>query len=285
MNTRYRMFAMAVLTVTSANARLETINRLPLDLRASEPPILTVKINGTPVRLRFDLGDRTPLVLQKEVLDLVHAVPTGKTTKMQGIDGWFEVPLFKVARVQLGTAEFDDVVARLDTDRKGYKPDAVTKGFLGSSLLKSYQVIIDYPARAMTLQRPTVKDLADLCTGAAAPFVTGQFAWSGEAFTEAETDIGRVILGWDTGAFTSVLRQSLVQVAQPNHTERVLVTKKFIVGREDFGPRQFEVWDLSFPQFDGLIGNDFFATHVVCIDFPGKQLRVSQARVRPDAAR
>jgi hypothetical protein len=41
-----------------------------------------------------------------------------------------------------------------------------------------------------------------------------------------------------------------------------------ILGGNDFGPWRFEVWDISLPGFDGFIGHDFFAKHVVCIDFP-----------------
>jgi hypothetical protein len=268
MGTKSQILALGALAIVSGGARSgPIINRLPLELHANEPPILTV--------------------LQQEVLDAVHAIPTGKTTHVQGLDGLFEVPLFKVRQVKLGTAEFTEVVARLDTIRKGYEPDKVTKGFLGSSLLKPYQVVINYPARAMTLQLPKVRVSKNRCTGTAVPFATGQEAWAGEAFTEAETDIGRVILSWDTGAFTSVLRRSLVEVAQPKHTESTLVTTKFVIGGDDFGPQQFEVWELSLPHFDGFVGNDFFATHVVCIDFPGKQLRVSAAsrlsRVFPTA--
>jgi hypothetical protein len=275
MNMKPTILAMLALVIASAEAGTERMNRLPLEIHSNEPPILTLEIGGIPVRLRFDLGDRTPLVLQQEVLDAVHAVPTGTTTKMQGLDGVFEVPLFKVAHVKLGTAEFTDVIARLDTMREGYEPDKVTNGFLGSALLKPYQVIINYRARAMTLRLPTAKDSTDLCTGTVVPFATGQEAWNGEAFTEAEIDIGHVILGWDTGAFTSVLRQTLVQVPQPKQTKPILVTNKFVVGGNNFGPKQFEVWDVTLPHFDGFVGNDFFATHVVCIDFPDKQLRVS----------
>jgi hypothetical protein len=50
-------------------------------------------------------------------------------------------------------------------------------------------------------------------------------------------------------------------------------TKRLALGGTDFGPWQFKTMNMSLPPFfDGLIGSDFFATHVVCIDFPDKRL-------------
>jgi len=46
-------------------------------------------------------------------------------------------------------------------------------------------------------------------------------------------------------------------------------------GETDLGAMDFHVIDYSqLPGTDGFIGDDFFATHVVCVDFPGKQFLV-----------
>jgi hypothetical protein len=51
------------------------------------------------------------------------------------------------------------------------------------------------------------------------------------------------------------------------------MTKRLVLGGTDFGPWQFKWMDMSLPPFfDGSIGHDFFATHVVCIDFPEKRI-------------
>ena len=43
----------------------------------------------------------------------------------------------------------------------------------------------------------------------------------------------------------------------------------------DLGAMNFHVVDYTqLPGTDGFIGDDFFATHVVCVDFPGKQFVV-----------
>jgi len=51
------------------------------------------------------------------------------------------------------------------------------------------------------------------------------------------------------------------------------MSKQFSLGGVDFGPWRFDVWDMSLPAgFDGFIGYNFFARHIVCIDFPGRRI-------------
>lgn len=228
------------------------------------------------VRLQFDLGDSTPLVLQQSVLDSIEAVPTGDTSKYQGTDGVFEVPMFKVARVQIGTAVFTDVVVRLDAPRAGYQPKQIAGGYLGTGLLKSYEVVLDYANRAMTLvPRPSERSSVT-CKGTVVPFSLSSPKWRGEPVTEADTDLGRVTLWWDTGAPVSVIRKGLTQEESSESSADSVMTKRFTLGGTDFGPWQFDIWDVSLPGFDGFIGHDFFARHVVCIDFPGNRVVIGR---------
>lgn len=244
------------------------VMEIPITLQNDLAPILTVEIGDTRVRLRFDLGDRTPLVLQKSVLDAAHAVPTGTYANAIGLDGPFKAPFYKVARVQLGTAVFTDVVARLDMPRRGYVPDKKTQGYIGTALLKPYRIVIDYPHRVLTLLRG--EGQSALCRGTRVPFDLSSPMWRGEPMTAAQTDFGRVLLAWDTGSFTSVIRKAAV----PSAHLGPVTTEKLILGGRNFGPRQLRVFDVSLPGFDGFIGNDFFDQNVVCVDFPDNELRL-----------
>jgi hypothetical protein len=234
-----------------------TANRIPLEIHKDFASVLTAKVDGVNVRLQFDLGSSNALMLQKGVIDSIKAVPTGESVKLQGVDGFFEAPTYKVARVQLGTQVFTDVVALLDVPRKGYQPGDFAQGFLGTGLLKPYQLVLDYPERAMTLvDRPS----PGTCEGTNVPFLKG---WRGEPVTKAELDRGPATLWWDTGAPMSVLSSKFAgSDASP------LKTTRLTLGGTDFGPWPFDVWNISLPGFDGFIGHDFFAKHVVCIDFP-----------------
>jgi hypothetical protein len=60
------------------------------------------------------------------------------------------------------------------------------------------------------------------------------------------------------------------------------MTKRLVLGGTDFGPWQFKWMDMSLPPFfDGSIGHDFFATHVVCIDFPEKRIVIPRSTAFP----
>ena len=246
-------------------------SQIPIELQGNRPPILTATVDGMPVRLRFDLGDGTALVLQKAVLEKIHAKPTGKTARMQGVDGPFEAPLFNVARVEIGGTLFRDAIVRRDEARKGYAPDSGTDGFLGTGLLKTFQIVIDYPDRTMTLVQNAQTDPAGPCTGTQIPFSDNP-KWRGEPVTEADTDIGRVTLWWDTGAPVSILRK---EIMSPTHGGETLASAQFRLGERNFGPWQFQRWgEMNLPGFDGFIGSDFFAKHVVCVDFPRSRVVV-----------
>lgn len=52
-------------------------------------------------------------------------------------------------------------------------------------------------------------------------------------------------------------------------------TKQFSLGGADFGPLELRAFDYAEPAgTDGFIGYNFFARHIVCIDFPGKRFLI-----------
>jgi hypothetical protein len=80
---------------------------------------------------------------------------------------------------------------------------------------------------------------------------------------------------WDTGTPTSVLSKRFAQEARSDLSDDSVTTKELTLGGTDFGPLQFEIWDVSLPAgFDGFIGYNFFAHHIVCMDFPGNRLLI-----------
>jgi hypothetical protein len=185
---------------------------IPIVLQGNRAPILVAIVDGVAVRLRFDLGDATPLVLQKTLLESIRAAPTGKSARMFGMDGSFEAPFFRVTHVAIGTAEFSNVIARQDQARKHYVPDRDTSGWVGTGLLKAFQIIIDYPDRTMTLASGASAGHAGLCTGTVVPFTDGIYhKWRDEPVTRVTTDIGRLTLWWDTGMPASALPKETIK--------------------------------------------------------------------------
>ncbi len=248
---------------------------LPIKLLGNFP-VVNVTIEGKNVPLVFDSGNSGSVALTQAVLDAVKAIPTGQTSR--GIDpkgNLITYPKYIVHRLQIGTAIFTEVLAELDVHDPSYQATQVgQQGFLGTSLVKGYQVVLDYPHRRMTLMPPGgPNDSSGGCTGTVVPFSP---QWHGEPATEADTDLGRLVMWWDTGSPTSALSKRFVQKAGSHLPEDTVTSKRFSLAGTDFGPWQFDILDVSLPPgFDGFIGYNFFAKHIVCMDFPGRRLLIS----------
>src|SRR5260370_35509819 len=168
-------------------------------------PVVIVNIGDNDVPLVFDSGNSGSVARTQAVIDRVKARPTGEASKgMDPKGNVIEYPKFKIPRLQIGSAVFTDVIAELDVHDPSYQATQVgQQGFLGTSLLKGYKVVLDYPHRRMTLiPSSSTKDQSAGCKGTALPFSP---AWHGEPAAEADTDLGRLRVWGDTGNPTSIL--------------------------------------------------------------------------------
>jgi hypothetical protein len=236
--------------------------------------IVMTRIDGVMVPLQVDSGDSTTLALQKAVLDRVRATPTGQSSKQRYIKGTVSSPWYRVHRVQIGGTVFTDVLVRLDTHpASDPAKDVGQKGFIGTGLFKNYRIVLDYPDHTMTLlPENSVERGRHGCAGSAVSFSSN---WHGQPVTNVDTDLGRVTLWWDTGAPATILSRSFVQRARRGRASGPVTSKRFILGGTDFGPWQLAVWPMSLPTgFSGFIGYDFFSRHIVCFDFPGREVLI-----------
>lgn len=240
--------------------------------------VVTVKIDGMDVPLMLDSGDQSALALRQSVLDQIRAVPVSESFKGQDIKGIFQAREYRVSQVRIGEATFSDVIARLDAHSPSNIPvELGQQGLVGTGLFKSYQVVIDYRNRKMTLVAD--RSASTLCRGTSVPFSPlPPNNQPREPLTEADTDLGAVMLWWDTGAQAStVSRRFVVQGHAKLAKDDSFTSRRLSLGGQDFGPWRFATADLSLPPFfDGFVGYDFFARHVVCFDFPNKQLLIQR---------
>jgi hypothetical protein len=237
-------------------------------------PIIVATIDGLDVPLVLDSGDQSTVALQQSVLDKIKAVPTSESTQLQFAKGpTVKSAKFRIPRLQIGQTVFTDVIGRLDVHDPSYQAtDVGQKGFFGTGLLKPYEVVLDYRNRTMTLiPRESSEGPSESCRGTAVPFASKEAP--GEPVTEVDTDLGKFLAWWDTGSPISAISKRFVEGARPNQSEERLKTRRFIFGGRNFGPWTLTVADITLPPwFSGFIGYNFFASHVVCMNFPGKQI-------------
>src|SRR5258708_4710064 len=238
-------------------------------------PVLSADIGGIAVPLQFDSGNSGTVALTQTILDQVKAVPTGEVS--QGIDGKGNVmkyPKYKIPRIQIGTAIFTDVIGELDVHDPSYPAAQVgQQGFLGTALLKNYQVMLDYRHRRLVLI-PVGTIESRRCHGTAVPFLPES---RGEPATKANIDTGTSMVAWDTGAPISMLSKRFAEMNGSQHSAGTMVSKRLALAGTEFGPLRFRIEELSLPPgFGGFIGYNFFARHVVCLDFTKNQVLIQR---------
>ena len=264
------------LAATADAASSADSTTIPLRIRENYA-LVDVRVDGRSVPLLFDTGDARGILLAQPVLDRARAKRTGESSKVIDIKGnVVEAPRYEIPRLQIGSIELTNVIADLDLHDPSYTPDQHgQQGFLGTALLKPYQVVIDYSRSTLTLALPGSARAHAECRGTAVTFIE---SWHGEPVTEVETDLGSVTLWWDTGAPLSILSTRFAQRMRADLKEGPMTSQRLLAGGVAFGPWTFEVVDLSLPPgFEGFIGYDFYARHVVCMDFPGKRLLVRRS--------
>jgi hypothetical protein len=88
-------------------------------------------------------------------------------------------------------------------------------------------------------------------------------------------------LVWDTGSTYSALPAGVVTAYQLPVTPAVGTkppfynTKRLLLGESDVGPLELAVLPMELPSdFEGMLGYNFFAKHVVCLNYGRSELRV-----------
>ena len=231
-------------------------------------PVVQVEIGNQRVPLLFDLG-ADDVALSSDAMRSLQVQTLAETYTLLDVYGnKIEGHKFLLPRMGIGSLEFRDV--------KGteYGKAPVGSGHFGLELVKAFRLVLDYKARRMTFIPLDEPDPAQHgCSGTQVPFEHG---WPA---TKAATDWGELLLVWDTGAPVNAIREGVVKergIATEDHAVR---SDQFVLGATEFGPIQFRSVDFEQPPgVDGFIGYDFFAKHVVCIDFSGKRFLI-----QPDA--
>jgi hypothetical protein len=238
-------------------------------------PVVMAKINGHKLLLRIDLGQTTPIILLQSAVDAVK--PTATDTKYNFSDAKgnaVEVAMFKVQRVEIGGVTFSDVEGHVDAHETSAPATTTTaQGAVGFTLLRSFKVVLDYKHKMMTLieNNGAFADV-DECRGTNVPFLP---EWHGAPVAKAHTELADMVLIWDTGASSSVIRKKTAEDDNAPISDQIVSVRHLSLGDRDFGPVDFRIFDYQGSAgTDGFIGNDFFANHTVCIDFPGKRVLV-----------
>jgi hypothetical protein len=239
---------------------------VPLELRSGMPTTV-VSIGGTPLKLFIDLGGYSAIALTEAELKQVavrYLTESTRSTNASGdiYDGRrFVAPGVSLGGVLLGDLEGSEFVfpeTAAPPDRNGY---------VGFALLSRFLLIVDYPNGSLRLYASGSKEAMVRECGANSFEID---VVGGVAQSIADTDHGQLVFSWDTGSTRSVVRPSAigrrVRAGAPGSEALPHRMAKFVLGSRDFGPQSFLPIDYRGVTVDGVLGTDFFASRVVCLD-------------------
>lgn len=248
---------------------------LPLSIIRSNP-VTTITAGNRTVQAIVDTAGGG-ITLSEDVIRSASGVRLAEERMWHDAVGReFRVPQFTMPVMTIGGQTFHDVVVIQAVESPEDQGRAVPNT-IGQHFLSRYFTVIDYARLTMTLWPPEIAAEANAACGTTR-IPMEQAKDPGLVVTEFDTPSGSLRLAWDTGATHSALSEALVasrrlETIVRGQTSFYRPMKLTAAGR-DFGPLEFVVLPLQLPDFQGMLGANFFSDHVVCLDWKQREVRV-----------
>ncbi len=265
-----------VMALSVAVQAAVTSTTVPIEIQRGSP-VATIAIGDKELRVIVDSGGRL-LGLRSEViagLDGLRATGRASSTDVYG--SATEADAFVVPDLFLGGSRFRDVAGFVWAVPQGLRNSKpAIDGIIGREFLNEFRVVYDYPGARILLEERG-SDEASACRGTPVPLVEHP---EGVVVTEIDLDFGTVRALWDTGATYSFIKSEAAEAAGLELERMDARTQKYRsrsvkFGSKDLGQLDFVVLPLVQPEgIDVYIGYNFFANHVVCIDYQAGELRL-----------
>lgn len=264
--------------------------RVSVGFMLNKSPYVSIEIEGKSYPVLIDLGARSQMSLEKDILEQIQKKPEG-THLFRDMHGKrYESVKYRIPKIKIGSVEFKDIEVleeNIDFVTKGsvlyskdtekYKREVV--GDIGRGLLKQVNMLLDFPHAAVFLSNQLnelKKSGYNVNTWLKVPFKLDPKGM----VLEIDTDLGKKRFMLDTGLTVTLLRSSNVQ----NHNELeqhfgmpIFPTSKFIIEGKDFGKMNLHLREIT-PELDildGILGMDFFSKHQIYLDFHKKMAYIN----------
>jgi hypothetical protein len=245
-------------------------------------PAVRVEVGSKVCRLMLDTGSSgEAIALTSEALAAIDVTFTGRTRIYRDAYGGLSRSReFVIPTVRLGEFEVRNVLG----NERHYSVYGLD-GAIGLDLLSAFDLLIDYPGKALTLYRRnrepvfledgtwsrcsfagnlSVRVGLDVCEG---PFWFGLDTGCGCNLVSLDSDLGQALaadLSRRSGSFRLGRKR-------PRQYSSYRVDHLYVDGN-DLGAGELVLCPLPSCMNDGLIGYDFYANHLVYITFRKQQI-------------
>lgn len=259
-------------------------------------PLLNAQIEEKKVSLLIDTGAATELGLQTSILNRIINKQFIEEIELNDAKGdTYLVRTFLIPSVTIGNVTDEKIsIQEEDPDffiNAGFlwsdfqaeelikKKIKFIQGKIGRDFFTKWTCLFDCPHSKLLLAK-SAKPLIDLYSSEKfikIPFILNKFG----IIVSLNTELGIKTFILDTGANASLFRESQVdkQLAQEIRPGRWEYTTKTLKWNDhELGESSFWLYEFC-PEitFDGVLGIDFFKTHLVLIDFDHHLLYISNA--------
>jgi hypothetical protein len=254
--------------------------RIPIEF-VGDNALIEIEIEEKKYPIKLDLGAACQFAFFSEVLESISEKQFIKfltTTDIRGNQykiGSYSIPCIKAKNLECQNAliqeELKDFVTkgarlwRLDNKNNVSLPFV---GRMGRDCFKSNNLFLDFPNSMMFVTSNLDQLKMDhwfICDLFETSFEMG--CWGIILSIETDMGIKRFIL--DTGTNISILRESQLNISEAKEVapgRQAWTTKKFVIGKHDFGPFDLSLFDMTAP-VDGLLGLDFLRKYAIYLDF------------------
>jgi hypothetical protein len=206
----------------------------PIKVQINFIPLVEVKVNNSPLWVKFDTGCSTGFSLTSAVEDTIEHKVTGKSTE-RNPDGSYrgETTLATIASLEV----FGDVYAPLETSFTDWRIFSTLKfnGLLGLKYFKNKRVTIDYKAKKIGItDRPLVCDTMKDFSGAVAPLLEASGSQADLIYVLGKVKGQPTVIYLDTGSSASFIDPSMLDANEIKNGKRHRIAENIEMSVGDF---------------------------------------------------
>lgn len=206
----------------------------PIKLQINSIPVVEVKVNNSPLWVKFDTGCSTGFSLTSAVEDTIEHQVIGKSTE-RNPDGSYrgETTLATIASLEV----FGDKHARVNTSFTDWRIFSTLKfnGLLGLKYFQNKRVTIDYKKKKIGItDRPLVYDTIKDFSGAVIPLLEASGSQADLIFVLGQIRGQPTVIYLDTGSSASFIDPSMVDTSEIKKGKRHLLAENVGMSIGDF---------------------------------------------------
>lgn len=272
--------------VYSLNVYRSYFFSIPIELiNEYQVPCTSIEIENNKYLVEIDLGAKSALTLNKEVLDKVQKSPCGVSRKLNYLGNKYETPAYFISDVKVGAFLLEIVKASEESQPAAENSIIIPskhcerKGRIGRDFFLDKNLFMDFSHKVF-IACSQLKNLRiagyEIDEMTPVPFKST----SAGIIFEIETDFGLGKFALDTGSTATVIRNT--QQLHKNQVLPKISTSKFSIATAEFGPRNIYLLNISpaLQEIDGFLGMDFLQEYAIYLDFTKKTAYIGKKAIK-----